>query len=177
MKSGNLNCLEPSGPLQAFNGTALPYYPQTDNDYRIMKFLVRISVWLRVISDGTISLEIRNRICISYIQLSTANKILPPLHILNGARCWWRSCLRHCATSRKVAGSIPDGVIGIFHFHVLIVLKSGRLYLMEPSRLVQACYGIALLYTGTLFLQAPIVARFLRPLPRVCAVGRGSDKT
>ena len=32
-----------------------------------------------------------------------------------GARCWWRSWLRHCATSRKVAGSIPDGVIGIFH--------------------------------------------------------------
>jgi hypothetical protein len=26
----------------------------------------------------------------------------------------WRSWLRHCATSRKVAGSIPDGVI--FHF-------------------------------------------------------------
>ena len=23
--------------------------------------------------------------------------------------------LRHCATNRKVAGSIPDGVIGIFH--------------------------------------------------------------
>jgi len=27
----------------------------------------------------------------------------------------WRSWLRHCATSRKVAGSIPDGAIGIFH--------------------------------------------------------------
>jgi hypothetical protein len=25
--------------------------------------------------------------------------------------------LRHCATNRKVAGSIPDGVIGIFHRH------------------------------------------------------------
>jgi hypothetical protein len=25
--------------------------------------------------------------------------------------------LRHCATSWKVAGSIPDGVIGIFHWH------------------------------------------------------------
>jgi hypothetical protein len=25
--------------------------------------------------------------------------------------------LRHCATNRKVAGSIPDGVIGIFHCH------------------------------------------------------------
>ena len=27
----------------------------------------------------------------------------------------WRSWLRHCTTSRKVAGSIPDGVTGIFH--------------------------------------------------------------
>jgi hypothetical protein len=27
----------------------------------------------------------------------------------------WRSWLRHCATSREVAGSIPDGVTGIFH--------------------------------------------------------------
>ena len=27
----------------------------------------------------------------------------------------WRSWLRHCATSREVAGSIPDGIIGIFH--------------------------------------------------------------
>jgi len=25
--------------------------------------------------------------------------------------------LRWCATVRKVAGSIPDGVIGSFHFH------------------------------------------------------------
>jgi hypothetical protein len=25
--------------------------------------------------------------------------------------------LRHCATNRKVAGSIPDGVFGIFHWH------------------------------------------------------------
>ena len=32
-------------------------------------------------------------------------------------RTWWRSWLRHCATSRKVVGSIPDGVTGIFHWH------------------------------------------------------------
>ena len=32
-------------------------------------------------------------------------------------RTRWRSWLRHCATSRKVAGSIPDGVTGIFHGH------------------------------------------------------------
>jgi hypothetical protein len=28
-----------------------------------------------------------------------------------------RSWLRHCATSRKVVGSIPDCVIGSFHLH------------------------------------------------------------
>jgi hypothetical protein len=27
----------------------------------------------------------------------------------------WCSWLRHCATSQKVVGSIPDGVIEIFH--------------------------------------------------------------
>jgi hypothetical protein len=29
----------------------------------------------------------------------------------------WSNWLRHCATSWKVAGSIPDGVIGILHWH------------------------------------------------------------
>ena len=29
----------------------------------------------------------------------------------------WRSWSRHCATSRKVEGSILDGVIGNFHWH------------------------------------------------------------
>ena len=38
-------------------------------------------------------------------------------------QCWgtrWRSWLRHCATSRKVAGSIPDGVIGIFRWYMAL---------------------------------------------------------
>jgi hypothetical protein len=34
---------------------------------------------------------------------------------------WWGTAvaqwLRYCATNQKVAGSIPDGVIGIFHWH------------------------------------------------------------
>jgi hypothetical protein len=29
----------------------------------------------------------------------------------------WRSWLRHCATSRKVAGSILDGTTDIFHWY------------------------------------------------------------
>ena len=35
-------------------------------------------------------------------------------------RTRWRSWLRHCATSRKVASSIPDGVIGIFIDEILL---------------------------------------------------------
>ena len=82
----------------------------------------------------------------------------------------------HCATSRKVAGSIPN-VIDIilpvdsafsrnefqvyflggggkggwclgsqpYNLHVPIVLKSGSLSVLEPSGLVKACTGIALL--------------------------------
>ena len=34
----------------------------------------------------------------------------------NTSRARWRNWLRHCATSRKVARSIPDGVIGFFSF-------------------------------------------------------------
>ena len=34
------------------------------------------------------------------------------LLVIRGTR--WHSWLRHCATSRKVAGSIPDGVIAFF---------------------------------------------------------------
>jgi hypothetical protein len=41
----------------------------------------------------------------------------------------WRSWLRHCATRRKIAGSIPDGVIEIFH----LLNPSG--YAMAPQPL------------------------------------------
>jgi len=37
------------------------------------------------------------------------------LFMVEGTR--WRRWLRHCTTSWKVAGSIPDGVIWIFHWH------------------------------------------------------------
>jgi len=49
--------------------------------------------------------------------------LLSDCHILLCISAWkaivvlnWRSWLRHCATSRKVAGSISD-VVGIFHWH------------------------------------------------------------
>jgi hypothetical protein len=40
-----------------------------------------------------------------------SNYLTEQLFNLEGTR--WR---RHCAASRKVAGSIPDGVIGISHW-------------------------------------------------------------
>jgi hypothetical protein len=46
--------------------------------------------------------------------------------------------LRHCATSRKVAGWIPDCVIGIFHRHN----PSGRTVTLETTQTLeyQECF-------------------------------------
>jgi len=40
----------------------------------------------------------------------------------------WLSC---CATNRKLDGSIPDGVIGIFHWHPIALWSWGRLSLKQ----------------------------------------------
>ena len=47
------------------------------------------------------------------LHLVTLNILTYP-HYLGTAVAQW---LRRCATNRKVAGSIPDGVIGILHWH------------------------------------------------------------
>jgi hypothetical protein len=57
------------------------------------------------------------RTCMQVVSCSILGMDLTNIILNRGARCWWRSWLRHCATSRKVAGSIPDSLIGIFHFH------------------------------------------------------------
>jgi hypothetical protein len=47
-----------------------------------------------------------------FLFLLTTNCWFHSLHVLGHAVAKW---LRHCATNRKVAESISDGVIGIFH--------------------------------------------------------------
>jgi hypothetical protein len=42
-------------------------------------------------------------------------QLTEPKYFTNITR--WRRWLRHCATSRKVASSIPNGVTGIFYWH------------------------------------------------------------
>ena len=60
MKSGNLNFLEPSGPLQACNGTALPYIAMRYHQAGCYKTHVGPTVWghiayLKVERDGICS--------------------------------------------------------------------------------------------------------------------------
>ena len=50
----------------------------------------------------------------SALETKTCNYGIPPYYTRSTR---WGSWLRHCTTSRKVAGSIPYGVIGIFPWH------------------------------------------------------------
>jgi hypothetical protein len=54
-----------------------------------------------------------NVAAILYLQCMVHVMLFPPLNVLYFYISW----LRHCATNREVAGSIPDGVIRIFHWH------------------------------------------------------------
>jgi hypothetical protein len=53
--------------------------------------------------------------CTNSISHTIYTKFCTPCCIVLVTR--WRSWLRHCTTSSKVVGSIPDGVIGIFYWH------------------------------------------------------------
>ena len=62
--------------------------------------------------------------CINYTHWRWPFKCWNTLHLRIVLIKWWfndtwmhLSIGRHCATSRKVAGSIPDDVIGIFYWH------------------------------------------------------------
>jgi len=50
---------------------------------------------------------------VGVLQQACQNDVFDVLPIHVGM--WWCNWLRHWATSWKVAGSIPDGVIGSFH--------------------------------------------------------------
>jgi len=86
-----------------------------ENTYEKKKTKLFVCVGLRFCSDTsdeqtsweTWSKYYRTRYSMtSFVLISNTSYI-------RGAQ--WRSWLRHCATSRKVAGSIPVGVIGIFY--------------------------------------------------------------
>ena len=49
-----------------------------------------------------------------YKNSSSGSRIFVSLHANTGGTRWL-SWLRHCSTTQKAAGSIPDSVGGIFH--------------------------------------------------------------
>jgi len=75
-----------------------------------------VSVWQMIVTVCTVLkswwwTERQSETC----WVSFQNKINLIHWCILGTR--WRRLLRHCTSSRKVAGSIPDGVIRIFHWH------------------------------------------------------------
>jgi hypothetical protein len=65
-----------------------------------------------------VTLRIQHKICIRHIVICDLDrsKIFSPPSLIKAGRAvseW----LRHYATNQQVAGSIPDGVIGIFQSH------------------------------------------------------------
>jgi hypothetical protein len=70
-----------------------------------------------------------------------------------------RSWLRHCATNRKVAGSIPDGVIGIFQWHnpVVRTLSTQPLTEMSTRNISLGGKGGRCVWLTTYHLHVPIV--------------------
>ena len=65
----------------------------------------------------TASRSARRRITVSGIRNCLNFRVIFITYIQFTGGTRWRSLLRHRDTSRKVAGSIPDGVVGIFHLH------------------------------------------------------------
>jgi hypothetical protein len=66
----------------------------------------------------------------------------------------WRRWLSHCATSRTVAGSIPDSVTGNFHLHNPSdqTMGVGSIQILrEMSKVKQSCYrpGVAQMVPGS----------------------------
>ena len=84
-------------------------------------FINLFTTWATVIVWGPYSCVSSQSFCLLYWEKCYFLHLF--LLLLNGWQFYiyyytrWRSCLMYCATSREVAGSNPDGVIGIFHWH------------------------------------------------------------
>ena len=92
------------------------------------------------------------------------------IHVKGSTR--WYSWLRHYATSRKVTGSIPDGVTGIFRLHN----PSGRTIVLGnsfiSSNLIHNSYiNSVKLNTSTCFgVHPPILRRSMSLIIQVCSL-------
>jgi len=89
---------------------------------------VRNAIWHALNEPVCQHLRTRNPRCSTVYIDNSLGPLARDSPCILGTR--WRSWLRHCATSRKVAVSIPDCVIGIFHLHY----PSGRFMVLELTQ-------------------------------------------
>jgi hypothetical protein len=81
---------------------------------------------------GGAALKQKSVFAIKFVGSFSLQRSLQILLILTIWGTRWRSCLNHCATSRKVAGSIPNGITGIFQGHN----PSGRTMTLGSTQLL-----------------------------------------
>ena len=81
--------------------------------------MLLISIRKRSVPIGCVVRLVSGELASTLLKLSYYNCYLYFLLPLSWGK-WWRSWLRHCSTSRKVAGSIPDGVIGFFFIDITL---------------------------------------------------------
>jgi hypothetical protein len=62
-----------------------------------------------------IKIEITHQPLVAIPDIELTKKFFAVLQSLYGEPLMVAQWLRYCTTNRKVAGSIPDGVTGIFH--------------------------------------------------------------
>jgi hypothetical protein len=101
--------------------TAVPTEPQTQENYNIAQHLT-----FHFQATGTYGLHWQRCIPFRFTpcgHYSTNRKnVITCLWFIKGKAKQWgplmvAQWLRYCATNRKVGGSVPDGVNGIFHWH------------------------------------------------------------
>jgi hypothetical protein len=90
-----------------FPGEQTPHYIAAEV-WNLARSLAPRKEWRYLASRGTMHFSKRNNERLNNNTTNTVRSI-GPLMVAQ-----W---LRYCATNRKVAGSIPDGITGIFHWH------------------------------------------------------------
>jgi hypothetical protein len=110
----SLNVVEPKRYVEqdSFIHERNRYVPVTETEFKYFKMDLLCYIL------GSVSLVVSSPVLITRTAFKSSSCYV---HGIFGARIrfvWgmrWHSWLRHCPTRRKVAGSIPDDVIGIFH--------------------------------------------------------------
>jgi hypothetical protein len=112
MNSGNLNFLEPSGPLQACNGTALPFF-NTSHSFNFYWFQSVVGITARYGLDGS-DFELQGGRRFSLLKARLDRSSGPRSLLYNGYRSSFQEVKRprsgvdlHLAPRLRMSGAIP----------------------------------------------------------------------